>query len=58
MSECVITATYAYAQSGRDYPSDLPEERWLQVDLARAPDIMARAINAGQVTFRIEEVRA
>jgi hypothetical protein len=54
MSECVITATYTYAQSDRDYPSGMPEEQRIAADLARAPDIMARAIEAGQVIFRVE----
>jgi hypothetical protein len=51
-----MTAVYRYARSDRDYPAAMPGDQWPAADLQRAPEIMRRAIDAGQAEFRVRAV--
>ena len=51
-----LTAVYRFTRSDRDYPADMPEDLRPAADLQRAPEIMRRAIDAGQAEFRVREV--
>jgi hypothetical protein len=56
VSDTEITAVYRYSRSYRDYPAGLPEDQWPALDARRAPQILALALEAGQLEITVREV--